>query len=323
MKINLYMEGGTGDHLLANRFVPTIYEQFSDAEIHVFSDTENNFIQKTVLEHLYKSYYKSITVIPNKKWKKLIVSSQFNSEEIYNGCIDNVPDMIREKMEKNCDIFLNFHLDSLSFVEEKRFDFIKHFYIFPKPEISPPNLIGNYCISHLISSTSKEHRHEDFYITRLVKDIDKFCQELGWQHIIISQENFNQYYLEALKDCKVSQILNAPIIKVCDAIVNAKLMFSVDSGFRPIAYPLMPVISFSKQCSAPNQMQPSHILRWNPIKPYFPLNWNTNDIIKMARKLLENKAYQIFPELALTDQPIDNILIRRNYTINEEKSIVA
>lgn len=325
MKINIYMEGGIGDHLLANRLVPAIYEKYPNAELHIFSDTENNFQQKTILEYLYKSFYKSITVIPNKKYKQLIISSQFNNEEIYNGCIDNVPDKIRDKMEKNCDIFLNLHLDSLVFLDEKRFDFNKYFYSFPKPEISLQNYIGPYIISHLISSSSCEHRLNDWYITRLVKDLDMFCNSIGFRHIIISTNEFNKYYAEVLKSTTNTNILNSDIIGVCDMVINAQLMVSVDSGFRPIAYPLMSVVSLSKQCPRPNEMPISHILRWNPIKPYFPLNYNTTDIIKTIEKLLNptnNKLYQLFPELALTDQSINSILIKRDYKVNTDKSIL-
>lgn len=306
---------------MAHRFSVGIRNKYPYADLHVFSDTENNFLQRDVLNYLYKDFYSSITVIPNKKYKKCIINSQFGEEE-YLGNINNVPDNIKDRMVNDCDRFYSLHLDSLAFLDHD-YDWVDCFYKFPKPEINPPNNIGNYLISHLISSTSLEHRlNTDFYVTRLVKDIDKLCKEFNWQHIIISQENFNKYYEEALKTCTNSQILNTDIKGVCDKIVNAKLMISVDSGFRPVAYPLMPVISFSKQCSAPNQMNLSHILRWNPIKPYFPLNWNTGDIIKTARKLLENKIYYLFPELCLTNQELSSILIKRDYKVNLEKSIL-
>lgn len=319
-KISVRLEGGTGDCLLATRFIPAIKELYPDSEITAYLDTEGNPVQKRVIDYLYPSIYKNTITIPNKKYKEFWIESQYGLES-QKGFEENVPDYLKKQMVDEFDDHFNFHLDSLDFLEWEDINWQKYFYTFPKPEVSEPNHIGPYIISHLVSSTSLEHRMESFYVSRLVMDIDKLCKEFNWQHIIISQPEFNKFYEEAQKTTTNSHILNGNIIDVCDMVVNAKLMISVDSGFRPIAYPLMPVISFSKQCSAPNQMQPSHILRWNPIKPYFPLNWNSSDIIKTARKLLENKVYSIFPEICLTDTKLSDILIKREYKVSE-KSIL-
>ena len=310
-----------GDCLLATRFIPAIKDFYPDSEITAYLDTENNPVQKEVIDYLYPSIYKKTITIPNKKYKEFWIESQYGVENQI-GFEENVPDYLRKQMVDDYFDHFNFHLDSLDFIEWDDINWQKYFYLFPQPEIKPENKYGNYLISHLVSSTSKEHRFEDFYLTRLIKDIDKLCQELDWKQIIISQKDFNQYHEEGLKTCTNSILLNGEILEICDAIINSKIMISVDSGFRPIAYPLMSVVSFSKQCFAPNQMQPSHILRWNPIKPYFPLNWNTSDVIKTTRKLLENKAYQIFPELCLTDNNIWDILIKRNYKVSEKSILV-
>ncbi len=233
------------------------------------------------------------------------------------GYLENIPDDWAEKINQH-EIIINGHLDSLDFVAQNTYDWSKYFYVFPKPEIKVENFIGSYLICHLISSSSREHRMESFYITRLVKELDVFCRENKMRNLLISTPEFNQYYDEALKTTSNTSLLNAEITEVCDIISNAKLMISVDSGFRPVAYPYMPVISFSKQCFGPNQMNPSHIIRWNPIKPYFPLNWNTADVLGLTKKLLNNKVYSVFPELP--EDWLKN-LIRRNYKINEEKSI--
>lgn len=238
------------------------------------------------------------------------------------GFKENIPDEWMEKI-KSYDTWINGHIDGLDIMDEK-FPWAKYFNKFPKPEINPVNNIGDFCVSHLISSTNGDHRlNTSFYLPRLIKEIDKFCKERNWQHIIISQESINSFYESTVKECVNSRIFNGSITDVCDVIVNAKLMISVDSGFRPIAYPLMPVVSLSKQCSSPNIIPISHQLRWNPIKPYFPLNYDTGTIIKTARKLLDNQVYSLFPELCLTDQDLSSILIKREYKVNEEKSVLA
>ncbi len=318
-KISIIYEGGGGDTLLFHRFLPAIREYYGDCEFYGFLNSNGNKFQQELLSYLFPSSHKQLFTITHKKYKEFVISSQWGEEKNMIGYKENIPQEWMDKIN-SYDVVINGHLDSLDFIDQS-WNWKKFFYTFPKPEISPTNHIGPYIISHLISSTSNSHRLEDWYITKLIKDVDKLCEELNWQHIIISQESFNKYYDEGMRDCKKSHILNGSITDVCDMIINAKMMISVDSGFRPIAYPLMPVISFSKQCSAPNQMQPSHVLRWNPIKPYFPLNWNTNDIIKTAKKLLENKTYSIFPELCLTDYKLSDILIKRDYKVSD-KSIL-
>src|SRR5580658_8906131 len=89
IKIAIHFEGGGGDHLCANRFVPAIKEFHKNCEITVFSNTENNFFQKNLLELCYPSFYKEIKVIKDKKYKKFIVNTQFGEDNFY-GSLDNL-----------------------------------------------------------------------------------------------------------------------------------------------------------------------------------------------------------------------------------------
>ena len=319
-KIAIVYEGGAGDTLLFHRFLPAIRNLYGDCKFYGFLNSNGNESQKTILNYLYPSSHKELFTITHKKYKEFVISSQFGEETGMIGYKENIPDDWMDKIN-SYDVVINGHLDSLDFISQP-WEWNKYFNTFPRPEILPENYLGPYMISHLISSTSVEHRLQQFYIDRIVKDLDKLAQELGWQSILISQPEFNEFYDSAMNDCKKTHLLNGSITEVCDVIVNAKLMVSVDSGFRPVAYPLMPVISFSRQCSAPNQMPPSHIIRWNPVKPYFPLNWNTGDVIRSARNLIKDQTYQIFPELSLTDESLHTSLIKRDYKINHDKSIL-
>ena len=128
-------EVSLGDHILAHRFSVAIKEKYLNSELHVFSDTENNFLQKKVLEYLYPNFYNSITVIPNKKYKKCIINSQFGEEE-YRGGIHNIPDEIRDKMISDCDKFYNLHIDSLEFLNYNDIDWDNYFFHIPKPIIN-------------------------------------------------------------------------------------------------------------------------------------------------------------------------------------------
>ena len=65
MKISVRMEGGLGDHLLANRFVPSILDKYPNSKIHLFSDTNGNSLQSDILLNLY-DFYDSRTLIYRK-----------------------------------------------------------------------------------------------------------------------------------------------------------------------------------------------------------------------------------------------------------------
>lgn len=235
------------------------------------------------------------------------------------GYWENIPQEWLDKTNRH-EIIINGHLDSLDFIEQKQYNWSKYFRIFPRPELKVDNNIGSFLVSNLISSSSVEHRLQDWYLTRIIKDIDKLCIELDMTHIIISQSQTNDLYEEALKDCKKSAILNGSIKNVCETISNAKIMIACDTGFRAVAWGYdIPVISLSKQCYSPGQVLPPQLIRWNPFPELcYPLHHNTSDIISLTKRILENKIYQLMPQLTNWQ----NDLIKRNYTINKEKSIL-
>jgi ADP-heptose:LPS heptosyltransferase len=144
------------------------------------------------------------------------------------------------------------------------------------------------------------------------------CSSLNLTHVIISQPSINQVYDEAMKKCARTTILNSDIRDVCEIISNSKLMIACDTGFRAVAWGYnVPVISLSKQCYAPGKVLPPQLIRWNPYDNLcFPLNHNTGEIISLAKRILDNKVYTLFPELS----DWKTQLIRRNYNVNEEKS---
>ena len=71
MKISVRMEGGLGDHLLANRFIPAIKEQWPGCKIDLWSDTEGNKFQSDVLKKMWPSYFNDIFVLEEKSYKRL------------------------------------------------------------------------------------------------------------------------------------------------------------------------------------------------------------------------------------------------------------
>jgi len=312
MRIAIRAEGGLGDVLLFNRFVPAIKEKYPNSEISLYIDSEGKTFQKEVVEYLYPSFYKEIKVIPRKKYKPFFIDSQFGTENQI-GFIENVPDDIKQEIEAH-DLWYDGHIDSLNWINYD-FDWYKYFRFFPSPDIKPVNDSGDYIVCHLVSTTSKEHMMSKWYISSLISKL----KELNKKIIIISTPEINNNYDIFSSDPQI-EIVNKPIKEVCDIIYNAKLFIGTDSGFRYVAYGCsVPVITFSKQSQSAHQVLPSHYIRWLIFPELtFPLSFDFNYISRLAGKILQNKGYSLVPYL----QDFDSQAVRRTYKVNSEKSII-
>ncbi len=323
MNIACYYEGGIGDILLGHKLAwilkSTIYK---DSEFTAFLDTENNPLQARVLKYLFPTFYKEIFTIPSKKYKELWIDSQFGSEKI-KGFYINVPSEWKEKIE-SYDKWYNFHLDSLSYLEYPELEYVKYFKLFPTPEINPLNNLDDYILSHIISTTGTEHSCENWWVEKLIFDIDKYCLSKSYRHIIISTPEINDKYKNILQKCQVSNFYNDEVENICDLISNCKGFIGIDSAWRLISHLFnKPTITLSKNCISRGNCSVSHILRWLPFpETTFPLYNPTNEIVDLLKNMLENKLYQLFPHLALTQSDLSSILIKRDYKINEKKSIL-
>lgn len=310
-QISVRLEGGLGDCLLGNRFVPAIKEIYPDSEITAYIDSEGKTFQKEVLDLCYSDMYKEIKVIQNKKYKEFWVDCQFGCDNYY-GALENVPDDIRDEMES--DIFYDLHIDSLKW-RKYDFDWLRYFYFFPKPQVSKIEAKRAYAVLHLQSATSVGHRLEDWYCKGLV---EKLSKEIHC--VIIATKEQRQFYSWA-EEMDSVRIHIGDMKSVVEQISGAQIMISTDSGFRYLAYGYsIPVLTFSAQCYSPHKVIPSHELRWL-IYPYqcYPLNYSFHEVVNAAIKILNDKGCAIFPF-------IDNFaeqMVDREYTINEEKSILS
>lgn len=312
MNICVRLEGGLGDHLLGNRFVPAILDKYPSAKITAYSDTEGNTFQKEGVLSAYGHLYEDFRVIQNKKYKEFWVDCQFG-EDNYYGALENVPDDIIDEI-RSFDKFYDLHIDSLKWMQHD-YDWFRYFYSFPKPNI--PNrfedsLPDEYIVLHLVSETSVGHRLEDWYINRLVKELEN-----SLPCVIISTEKTNHFF-EGVEASDNVTVINAPVSEVFDVISRAKLMISTDSGFRYLAYGAgVPTLTFSSSSNAPHQVIPSHQIRWLPFPQHtFPLNFDAVYVSEISKRIIEDKGYSLLP--FITD--IDSQLVRRKYTINHEKT---
>lgn len=312
MDINVRLEGGAGDCLLGHRFCCSIKDKYPNAQITAYIDSEGKQFQKNLLTILYPTFYKEIKVIPNKKFKKIVINSQF-TEETYIGAIENVPDDIREEMETKCDKFYDLHIDSLKWVSYD-FDWIRYLQYFPKPELPKLETNDKYVAFHLVSNTKNDHGLEKWYIATLVNHTSKYvkCK-------LICTADVRHFYSDLESNPNV-EILDVGLQKACSIISAAKCMFSIDSGLKYIAYSYdVPTLCMSKQVSAPTAPFFTHQVRWMPYpQTCFPIQYDAVHLSQIIKRIYDNKGYILQP--LMTD--FDSQIIKRNYTVNQEKSIL-
>lgn len=314
---------GVGDHILSHRFSVAIKEKYPNSELHVFSDTENNHIQKEVLNYLYPGFYDSITIIPSKKYKKCIINSQFGTEE-YRGGIQNVQDDIFGKITLDCDKWYNLHLDSLSFINDD-YDWHKQFFSIPEPTINPINKWGKFIAVQLKSGSSQVHSLNQWYVERLLSDISKNFSQYGI--FIISTPETNPFYEKSVESLSNVSLFNGSLTEVCDMVLCSSGFIGIDSAWRLLSYAKKnPTITLSKDCQSYDNVPMSHRLRWLPFKgTNFGLHHPTTDIVNLFTKMLDpilGKLYLTLPELAFVNADINNVLVNRRVEVDLEKSIL-
>ena len=311
MNISVRLEGGLGDILCANRFIPAIKEKYGGAKITAYIDSEGKTFQKEALEILYPSMYEKLEIIQSKKYKEFWVDCQFGLDNYY-GALENVPDKERLEME-SFDKFYDLHIDSLKWMDYD-FDWLRYHRFFPKPELNTTNNIGEYLVFHLTSSTSVGHRLEKWYIDTLVSSVAK-----KHKVYLISTPETNHIY-ETVKNLENVTVFNGSIREVCELISNAKFMLSTDSGFRYIAYGYgVPTLTYSKQSREAFSSIPSHQVRWLMFpETCFPLNFDLFFISDTIDRITESKGYILAPYV----QNLKMQLVKREYKINLEKSII-
>jgi hypothetical protein len=269
-------------------------------------------MQEEALRSFYPHFYRQITTIPSKKYKPFIISNQFNPEEQGVGCLENIPDFYVERMKNEYHKFYDLWIDGMQWLDYKDLNWQKYFYNFPRPFIKEFNLKlpAKFALLHLASNNLKSsHRNEQWYVEKLVKKLSSFITCL-----IISTEA-TEPYLSCLKDIPNTLTVKGNLEEIGYYISKCDLFLGIDSGLRLDKS----CIIYAAQCYQPHKVLPSHKLRWLHFEnDYMPVNYNLNYVSDYAKRLLENPAYALVPEL--TD--FKNQGIVRDYKVNLEKSIL-
>ena len=316
MNISVRMEGGLGDHLCANRFIPAILDEYPDSEITVFSDTENNFFQKECLEILYPHFYKEIKVIPNKKYEDFWINCQFGEDNGF-GALENLPDEWVEEM-KSYDKFYDLHIDSLKWLDYD-FDWYRYFKFFPTPCIKKDKTKDDCIIFQLHTNSkmgsediNKNHYLEDWYVNKLIGALSTKVK----CKIISTPQLIDQY--KDLESNENVEVLVGDINYIINEIKDASLFIGVDSGFRFIGYGFgVPAILLGKWYMKPYWCVPMHQIRWSFFpEQCFPLHHDYKEISLLAANILKNKAFSLYPHT----RDFDNEMARRVWEINYDRT---
>jgi len=313
MKINVRMEGGFGDHLAANRFIPAILEKYPSGQIKLFSDTENNEKSLNTLLKLFPEFYKrGGEVIKERSSKNFSIISQFG-EENYPCAIENQLSDTIDQMINKCDLFYDLHIDGLKWMHHD-YDWLRYYFHFPRPkgfEIKD----NNFVLCHLYARPDSVYNSEQWYVESLLKELSKIINIK-----IITEENFVNYYSN-LKNIENVEILTPGISEIFELASQCSVFIGIDSGIRYIPYHFSkPTFVFSKSCSEIGSVSYSHLIRWLIFKnQVLPMHYDIQKTAKIIENSLNNKACYLFPELI---NNFDLHIVNRNYTINENKTLL-
>lgn len=314
MKISVRMEGGLGDHLLANRFIPAIKEQWPGCEIDLWSDTEGNKFQSDVLKKMWPSHFNNIFVLEEKRHKSLKIKSSNFPEEDYRGSIKNVKPTDLELMQGGYDKFYDLHIDSLEWMNYD-FDWFKHFQVFPTPEnkgrMFYPNAMfpDKFILAHLYARDGADSNMEDWYIEKLVKSITQEFDMI----ILYNEESEHKYKKLMSQNLDRLHFMDETVISIFDISARCTAMLAIDSGIRYIPYHYgKPVFTFSKYCTQYGVVQYSYLIRWLLNDKYvLPLHYDVSSAGTMLKNCLRNPAYRLYPHLL---DNIEKLVAQRDIT---------
>jgi hypothetical protein len=304
LKIAIRLEGGLGDHLLGNRFVHAIKEKYPTNELHIFSDTENNPNSINVLQSLFPSVYKNITVLGKRKSPHYKINSIFG-EEVYPAHINNLPEDFLQEM-KSYDEFYDLHIDGLKWTKYD-FDWLRYYYFFPAPEIKLTSPYKDlYIMAHLYARPNSPYNLDQKYVVSLLKSL-AFKNKV----VIVTMEEHKNYYQEIFNVENIKIDCSNDILDIFRIASGCDVFIGIDSGIRYIPYHFgKPVFVFSKYCPQYGTVAYSHLIRWLIFeKNVLPLHANIEDVNLMITNVIKNKCFTLYPYLPYN---IEQYIVDRN-----------
>lgn len=256
-KILIRAEGGLGDCLLANRFIPAIREKHENAHITFGFDNDRGEIYQL---YVLKEFY------PNMS----------NKYCFFNEC--NIFDY---------DHFYDLHIDKMLWTTYD-FDWLSRFYYFPKTFQKYEK--KDYVCLHLTHNLWEPKNLQKDYITNLINSLYEVDKNL----VVICTEQEKERYADVLD--KVDIICDS-IITACQTVLCAKAFITIDSGFKYMAYANgVPTIETADYYSQVGETHPMIKARWLPFQERgLPLYSDPQYFSIALKNILENRIASIFP----------------------------
>jgi ADP-heptose:LPS heptosyltransferase len=256
-KILVRLEGGLGDCLLSNRFIPAIKEKHSNCTITAgYDNSRGEKYQLDILKEFYPSSYDSFEIFQNLK-------------------------------KENFDFFYDLHIDKMEWTKYD-FDWLSRFYYFPKPEknINKKDFI---CV-HLTHDKWEPKNLRKEYIEKLITEL--YDQEKNI--IAICTEGEAKKY-ENLLD-KVT-LKTGSAVEACVTVAESKAFITIDSGFKYIAYAYgVPTIETADYYTSLGSTHPMIKARWLPFSERgIPLYSDPKLFSLCLKNITENRISSIFP----------------------------
>jgi ADP-heptose:LPS heptosyltransferase len=290
MNIAIRLEGGIGDHLLGNRFVHAIHEKYPNANLNIFSDTEDNPRHISLLKDLWPRLYNNTTVLKHRTDQNFKIQSIFG-EEAYPAHISNLPDDF-ESLTKTFDKFYDLHIDSLKWLNYD-FDWLRYYYFFPKPDINIET--GNeYIMAHLYSRPNSPYNLEQWYVLKLLNKLSE-----NNKIVIVTQADHVDFYSELFDNKNIKIECPESPLEIFKISAKCKLFIGIDSGVRYMPYHFSkPTYLFSKYCGSYGQVAHSHLIRWLIFpKNVFPMHFNIDSVSNIINNNFKHNGYILFPEI--------------------------
>lgn len=256
-KILVKAEGGLGDCLLSNRFIPAIREYHSNSHItFAFSNNRGESYQLDVLNEFYPS-----------------MSDKYCFWE--------------EVKQEDYDFFYDLHIDKMKWTTYN-FDWLSRFYYFPKPESKIEK--KDYVCLHLTHNLWEPKNLKKEYITKLVNSLYDVDKKL----VAICTEKEKERYSDVLD--KV-QFVCSSIKDACMTVLSAKAFVTIDSGFKYIAYANgVPTIETADYYTEIGKTHPMIKARWLQFQERgLPLYSDPQYFSLGLKNILENRICSIFP----------------------------
>lgn len=304
MNISVRMEGGLGDHILSNRFIPAILDKHPGADIHLFSDTNGKTLQSDVLMSLY-NHFKSRTLIYRKS-EKYKIKTQFG-EENFPSHLNNIRNSDRALMN-DCDKFYNLHIDWMEWLDFD-FDWQRYFYHFPQPhiEIHPIKFNKPHIVLHVASDNlANNHRMKKGYLQKLLHDIPP-----AYDVIVLSTPSTDKFVQSIFKDEKRAIIFNKSIQDVIRLVKGCSGLIAIDSGVKYFGYVFnKPTITWAKESNRAHSCLPAFQMRWLTFPSLImPLEHDSEYIVNCILNLINSNNLFLAPHLTMPE--INKALIRR------------